>query len=114
MLVVLGQGNEELGLDRRLQHLIVSASSVPPGDISRNGPSVPAPVTEVECTNAAVETQLATSRARRRNIKEGRQWHRGRVTASRVRGTRCTSIATPTASASRHNRDWPFRPTHCI
>jgi hypothetical protein len=53
LLVVLGQGDEKLGLDGRLLHLISSGSSVLPGDISRNGPSVPGSVTLVDCTNAA-------------------------------------------------------------
>jgi hypothetical protein len=53
VLVVLGQGDEKLGLNGRLLHLNVSGSSVLLGDISRNGPSVPLWVTLVECTNAA-------------------------------------------------------------
>jgi hypothetical protein len=53
LLVVLGQGNEKLGLDGRLLHWIISGPSVLPGDISRNGPSVPVCVTLVECTNEA-------------------------------------------------------------
>jgi len=53
VFVVLGQSNEKFGLDGRWLHLINSGSSVPRGDISRNGPSVPASVTLVECTNAA-------------------------------------------------------------
>ena len=53
VLVVLCQGDEKLGLNGRWLHLISSRSSVPSSDISRNGPSVPASVTIVECTNAA-------------------------------------------------------------